>query len=475
MENTIPLHPELIFEVLRHTSVKSIWNFARTSRTSYLLAFRVLASRYKFPLSIPHAITSGFKRRHEEGGYFHIIDTVSIDVTEDTWTTTSLPHLLAYLSTRRSIPASANVKIHSSKHKYCSIDAVALLLKEVFVKFPDVVVGVCIDVEIAQMDEMLLVKRLKDLYRPVRSEMSVHNLQGVLPLTAVEILVKAQDPRNMANCFMVFIEHILNVGSGDKGINRLEDVKIVAKWRDYNSQNAVMTNSLHMDSLKSDSVRRVWIEDKNWNSVPNLAFEVLKAWPCTEALHLDLGLGSRLLDYSSILAKMGNLRELSIPFPYADSFTGDGGDCCMNSLFLKHMRTDPQSRAFTGGACSLREINFHYLRRDGLMTNRTKMDLKGTRVGDGSTGLLTDLGERPTDPTDLASMRELMLVPSLRRDDARWLITEKKVLVPFMSELAAGLMEAGDQLEHWKVPEDAVFDPDVNRCGVWCTQCACLA
>lgn len=84
-----------------------------------------------------------------------------------------------------------------------------------------------------------------------------------------------------------------------------------------------------------------------------------------------------------------------------------------------------------------------------------------------------DLGDKPVDPIDLASMCELMLIPS-SREERRWISTQSKFSKPFMSELAGILIGEGHQLGHWNGLEDTVSDPN-NKSGVNCIQCDCIA
>ncbi|KAK6329893.1 hypothetical protein TWF718_003320 [Orbilia javanica] len=464
MENTLPILPELIFETLGHCNLQEIWNFARTSRASYLLAFRVLSSEHGFPLSIPYAINSGLAERHKEWGFYDRID--------------------------------ANVKIYSERDQPCSIHALLAVLKELFVNFFDVVTGLAIRVEVAQIDEAILARDMMILGAAIRSSVLAKRGGGgtyYVPLRSLELWVKSSNARSMMDAFLTTIFNLLS-STSRVGDNKLEHIKIAVKWREYGSAEGSVMTSIRLGWLKSNGARKVWLEDKNWHAVGYKALEVVRNWPGVEEMVLDCGLGARLVDYDH-LKSLEKLQKLSIPFPYAGSFDGEGNYCCMRSLFRDYLRTHGK---FLEEDTPLKELNFHYLRRDGTLTNFTKVRLRKNRhqppqtataatsaVGGNPTnggveqrnlsGLLEmeDLGDKPTDPTDLASMRELMLIRSLRGHGSL-VTTDRRFFNPFMSEMAVGLVQQGDRLEHWSRPEDTISGADVNRSGVECTKCDCI-
>ncbi|KAK6514487.1 hypothetical protein TWF281_004687 [Arthrobotrys megalospora] len=520
MENTLPLPLELIFETLSHCNVQTIWNFAETSQASYLVAFRILAVEHRFPVSLPHAIRSGLAEKHKSEEYYDRIDTVAIDVTQSTWEDSHLLEFLSFLTHRREIKASANVKIYSY-NECCSIDALATVFGDIFVGFYDVVNRLAIHVEVAQFDEGLLIRRINRALQLIRSyarkrkESSGGEGEFKNPMLAsLDLQIKAVNPRTTTNLVIDAIQQVISPGSSVGGLPGLEDVKIVVKWKDYASNDAANTVRLSLSSLESKLVRKVWLEDKNWSQIKHCGLDILHYWPNTEELRLDGGLGGNL-DYYTYCRGLENLRTLSIPFPYAGSLR-DGMEwhsCCLRSLFRSYI-----SQGFNGllhDCFPLREIIFHYLTSDGLSTNYTKVKIRkhgdeqtedamgdhvlrpgGNQIAtDNNGGLpaedleegeipgedpfalftMEDLGDKPTDPIDLSLMRELMLKPALREDERQWIMTDVTFLKPFMNELAAKLMAAGDQLEHWRGSGDSNYNPGINRRGFKCTGCNCIA
>ncbi|KAF3078367.1 hypothetical protein TWF102_003555 [Orbilia oligospora] len=506
MTNTIPLLPELIFETLGHCNIETIWNFAKASRASYLIAFRVLASEYKFPLTIPHALRSGLVEKHREGGFYDRIDTVAIDVTETSWRPSSLPNLLEFLKSKRENNASANVIIYSHQNEYCSINTLTTVFKEIFVEFYDTIKGLSIRVDIAQVDEGVLVKRINELYTTIRSGITSHKISRgreghePLPLKSLDLRIQAYSARSTMDLFLRAVSHVVSVAGGAEG-NRLEDIKLVVRWAVYNSVEASAISPLDINLLKSDYVRKVWLEDKNWFGARNRVGEIVRFWPKVEELHLDCGVGGSLVDYEG-LRVLKTLRTLSIPFPYAGWLAGEEGFCCMRSLFWTYFSQESRLLQEDG---PLRQIQFHYLRRDGLMTNYTKITLRKKRVdsledangrlfsqlgggaaatamgilADDSPGRLAftieDLGDRPTDPIDLSAICQLMLAASSRIEKFRWTRMHREFLNPFLNGIAESMMAVGDRPEHWSGLEDAVSNPNINRAGIKCTDHNCIA
>ncbi|KAF3197256.1 hypothetical protein TWF192_011232 [Orbilia oligospora] len=507
MTNTIPLLPELIFETLGHCNIETIWNFAKTSRASYLIAFRVLASEYRFPLTIPHALRSGLVEKHREGGFYDRIDTVAIDVTETSWDPSSLPNLLDFLKSKRENNASANVIIYSHQNESCSINTLTTVFKEIFVEFYDTIKGLSIRVDIAQVDEGVLVKRINELYATIRSGITSHKISRgreghePLPLKSLDLQIQAYSARSTMDLFLRAVSHVISVAGGAEG-NRLEDIKLVVKWAVYNSVEASAISPLDTNLLKSDYVRKVWLEDKNWFGARNRVGEIVRFWPKVEELHLDCGVGGSLVDYEG-LRVLKTLRTLSIPFPYAGWLAGEEGFCYMRSLFWTYFSQESRLLREDG---PLRQIQFHYLRRDGLTTNYTKIRLRKKRVDSledangghfsqlaggaaaaAATGILADdspgrlaftmedLGDRPTDPIDLSAICQLMLAASSRIEKFRWTRTHREFLNPFLNGIAESMMAIGDRPEHWSGLEDAVSNPNINRAGVKCTDHNCIA
>ncbi|KAK6497093.1 hypothetical protein TWF506_004572 [Arthrobotrys conoides] len=507
MNSTIPILPELLFQTLGYCDIKTIWNFASTSRESYLLAFRVLALEYQFPLTVPYAMRSGLVEKHKDSRFYDRMDTVAIDITENTWDPSSLPHLQNFLKSKRETNASANVILYSQQNESCSINALVTVFNDIFVEFYDTIKGFSIRVEIAQMDELIFRNRMTGFYNTVRTGMSpckaARGIQGqeALPLKSLDLRVKAYSARSMMELFINAVYHVMSVAGGEEG-NRLEDIKIIVKWKVCGADEGSLLTPLMLGKLASSSVRKVWIEDKTRCRIENRVAECVTSWPNIEELHLDCGIAGSLSDYNR-LQQLSNLRIISIPFPYAGSFGREESFCCVRSLFLAYI--SQQFTCFLQDDNPLRQIQFHFLRRDGLTTNHTKIKLRkdgfenqmreadreqvsnfeGSVLDFGgflnsvtdplALATMEDLGDKPTDPIDLSSTSELMLISTSRNQDFRWVRTQRKFFNPFLNELAGEVMGAGNKLEHWSRLEDAVSNPNINRIGVKCTDCNCIA
>lgn len=89
---------------------------------------------------------------------------MAIDVTEKSWNPSGLLHLPSSLKERRENNACANVKIYGHRDEYCSINALVIVFKEIFVGFYDIIKGLSIRVEVDQVYEMVLSKKFMGMW-----------------------------------------------------------------------------------------------------------------------------------------------------------------------------------------------------------------------------------------------------------------------------------------------------------------------
>ncbi|KAF3917208.1 hypothetical protein ABW20_dc0107019 [Dactylellina cionopaga] len=170
VENIIQLPLELLYETLGHCSFRDLWAFTKASRACYLIGFRVLVSKHDFPLTLPHAITSGLLQQHKVDGVYDLIQSVAVDVTKEAWAKygddpSYTKELVAFLeSERRSGDGQIGVRIYTPGGAGgCSVTAFMSLFKLVFLTTTRTIGSLTIRISIDEDDESQFVNSGENL------------------------------------------------------------------------------------------------------------------------------------------------------------------------------------------------------------------------------------------------------------------------------------------------------------------------
>ncbi|KAK6360832.1 hypothetical protein TWF730_006953 [Orbilia blumenaviensis] len=440
-------------------------------------------------------------------------DTIQINISKPQ--TTKAAHLTAlksqlstHLLSRRRLAAhiSSNdndnddkeglnlkttIKIYTPQNLYCCPDTLVEVLTTVFTpEYYPIITGLEITLEIEQIDEAVLLKRLREAAGKIRGVLKSQsqNQSGdeEVKLGLLRLEVRAFDARSVMEGVIRAVCTIFNNSSSSGGRFRyLQELGVVTKWGGntttattatngngdgnaqlYKSAETVTTVYIPLDLLKSPTVKRLHIEDKSWSRLVDRVAEVVASFPAAEEVYLDYGVGQKLVDYSGLLS-LKNLEKLSIPFPYAGSLkrTALPSDiCCMRALLREYIADTPAFKAcILDQTASLREIVVWYVRGGGGgggdVTGSTRVRIhkdvcKNGRDGEVDVDMeegeiigepelvsyltMEDLGDKPTDPEDRCSIAELMRKGGDRTDTRRFLKPQESSLWPFGEAVVGG-------------------------------------
>ncbi|KAK6525454.1 hypothetical protein TWF694_005590 [Orbilia ellipsospora] len=477
LQNSLPLPVELLDEILGECNPRDLWNFAKTSRASYFISFRILASKYSFPLSLPHAIHSGFLEQHKVDRVWNLIDSISIDVSKDLWQIhpegPTIDELTLFLKSKQNSNKAVSIKIYTSENQDCSIATFVKIYRLVFSLTPDNIKSLKICISVDQQDErnfkleiQSLSRRMADLLykRPHLDSFTA------LPVKSVDVEILGFNARTLTQLVIVLVSNTIIVLREDRRNNtQLESLGIKTIWKHgsyHFSENKPGGKVLFSRYFPASQLKRLRFEDKFWSSIYRVIQDVVIDYDGLEELHIDCGMGQSLA-YYWMLHKLKQLQILSLNFPYQSGMTGSHN--CLRCDFTEFVQTETHFlQLITNG---LRQIHVQFVWSDANVTNTTRYQFNRSDVM--FTGsfrpTIEDLGDRPTDITDRNALQDVMLQEVMAIGHKRPIFMARSVMYRYMEVYARELIEQGDDLQSW---DPSHFDGvNANRRDIPCKRC----
>ncbi|KAK6544220.1 hypothetical protein TWF694_000923 [Orbilia ellipsospora] len=491
VHNSLPLPVELVGEVLEKCLLQDLWSFAKTSREAYHICFRILVSKYRFPLTLPSAIHSGLLQQHKTGGVFNIINSVSIDISKDSWHSnleaSTIQELTSFLKSKERYIESdefalgltpVDIKIYTPKGcGDCFIPAFVTIFKLVFSTTPFNINSLTLRFSVAQDEESDFKREVSELRKYTIALLPKRSDFRTLPLKSLSIEITAFNSRTTVQYLIELMSYsIIICDDFIENKTNLESLKIVVKWKEESYQSSTDTapypriDIIWHCYLPAPRLKKFHFEDKLWSSYAMVSRDLDAYNQEVEDLYIDCGMGM-FVRSGQRLSNLKDLRKFSLIFPYRE-FGLDLTNCLR--CYFRHwvQREGGLHDLIFGG---LEEIQVQFLWHDAKFTNTTRFSISYEKVPELGDGIrrkvhMEDLGDKPTDIIDLEILRA-DLQKSKRRGNGRWLFGYAQLAQAYSNygDYVQELLEKGDELDTSLVPGPSYRNS--NRRGVRCEKC----
>ncbi|KAJ6258384.1 hypothetical protein Dda_6424 [Drechslerella dactyloides] len=300
--NTIPLPPELVDEMLTYCSFRELWALAQTSRDSYTACFRRLAIKHRFPLTLPHAVTSGLLEQHKVNGIYDRISAVTVDISKDAWSKHEDAIQKDYLTPLADLFLSRHLRgqktllqIYTYGENDCEILGLLEIVRLAFTMAPDTIDGFAIRLSVAEEDEKDLRTRTRSLTHILRR--SVFNgRRRLLSITLLSVETCALHARAVSDILLEMAGGL--VAETIYSEIPLETLRLAIRWKDEDVGFVDRPDMVRFPNIVPSTLKKLHYEDKHWAGLAaDASIETFQAiWPNLEEIRIDLGL-ERLIYY----------------------------------------------------------------------------------------------------------------------------------------------------------------------------------
>ncbi|KAK6331148.1 hypothetical protein TWF696_003217 [Orbilia brochopaga] len=319
--NSIFLPPELVFEVVAHCDAPELRALAQTSRDSYEFCLREQIINHRHPLTLPHAVTSGWLDERKTDGLYDHISAVAIDVSEDIWLDalnpndaqvdaefdrTRLDPLYDLLLSRSRRGKTTSLHIYTHGEKDCNVFLLVDIITHAFWIAPDAIDSLAIDVSVAECDETTLHAYARERAHDVRSLGLFKGGRTCAPVTSLAISALAVNADDVFKSLVGMASSV--IAKGPSVEVPLESLSMAVRWKPYSNASSnksdaqgrgyaldrVSVYTFTFNFTISATLQRLHFEDRGLSShLPASGWSYPEAhlvWPKLAEIQVDMGL-----------------------------------------------------------------------------------------------------------------------------------------------------------------------------------------